>query len=89
MASSLAWRRDAKRCKCKRSTFNEPNSVSLQALSQQSPRLLIDWTISNAVIGMHEQSRLGEEPAGLGAVLRIDVAGALGLAAVFEALPVR
>ena len=85
MASSLAWRRDAKRCKCKRSTFNEPNSVSPQALSQQSPRLLIDWTISNAVIGKHEQSCLGEEPA----VLRIDVAGAFGLAADFEALPVR
>ena len=42
MTSSLAWRRVTKRCPCSRSTFNEPNSVSLQALSQQLPRRLMD-----------------------------------------------
>ena len=34
---SLASRMVAKRCPCSHSTFSEPNSVSLQALSQQFP----------------------------------------------------
>src|SRR6218665_236712 len=41
-ASSLAWRRVTKRCPCSRSTFNEPNRVSLQALSPQLPLRLIE-----------------------------------------------
>ena len=33
MVSYLAWRRVTKHCQCKGSKFNEPNSVSLQALA--------------------------------------------------------
>ena len=32
----------ANRCSCKRANFNEPNRVSLQALSQQLPRRLME-----------------------------------------------
>src|SRR6218665_1091493 len=42
MTSSLAWPRVTKRCPCSRSTFNEPNRVSLQALSQPLPLRLIE-----------------------------------------------
>jgi hypothetical protein len=42
MTSSIAWRLVLKRYPCRRSTFNDPNNVSLQALSQQMPRLLIE-----------------------------------------------
>jgi hypothetical protein len=38
----LRLRLVTKRCPCSRSTFNEPNSVSLQALSQQLPLRLIE-----------------------------------------------
>ncbi len=48
MASSLAWRRVAKRYPCSRSTFNDPNTVLLQALSQQLPRRLIDAVMQYA-----------------------------------------
>ena len=42
MISSLACRLVSNSCPYIRSTFNDPNSVSLQALSQQSPRRLIE-----------------------------------------------
>jgi hypothetical protein len=47
--SSLAWRRILKRCPCSRSTFSDPNSVSLQALSQQLPRRLIEAVMPYAL----------------------------------------
>ena len=48
MVSSLPCRRVTKRCPCKRSTFNKPNSVSLQAWSQQLPRRLMEQYASSA-----------------------------------------
>jgi hypothetical protein len=42
MTSSFAWRRVTNRWPCSRSTFSDPNRVSLQALSQQLPRRLIE-----------------------------------------------
>jgi hypothetical protein len=42
MVSSLAARRFLNLCPHNRSTFNDPNSVSLQALSQQFPRRFIE-----------------------------------------------
>jgi len=49
MASSFAWRLVANRCPCSRSTFNDPNSVSLHALSQQLPRRLIEAVMPYSV----------------------------------------
>ena len=49
MTSSLAWRRIFKRCPCSRSTFNDPNSVSQQALYQQSPRRLIEAVMPHSL----------------------------------------
>jgi len=51
MASSLAWRLVTKRWLCSRSTFDDPSSVSLQPLSQQLPRQLIEavWPCSASV----------------------------------------
>ncbi len=57
MTSSMAWRRVLKRCPCSRSTFNDLNSVSLQALSQQSPRRLID-AVMPYVVSTSRQSLL-------------------------------
>jgi transposase len=45
----MAWRRVLKRCPCSRFTFSDPNNVSLQALSQQSPRRLIDAVMPYSV----------------------------------------
>src|SRR5471032_2613397 len=44
-ASSLPWRRVSKCWPCNRSTFSDPNRVSLQALSQQLPLRLIEGVI--------------------------------------------
>ena len=41
MVYFLAWRQVTTRCRRKRSTFNKPSSVSLQALPLQSPRPLM------------------------------------------------
>src|SRR5512140_1694874 len=49
MTSSMARRRVSKRCPCRRSTFGDPNSVSLQALSQQLPRRLIEAVMPYSV----------------------------------------
>jgi hypothetical protein len=51
----MAWRRVLNLCPCRRCTFNDPNSVSLQALwqnpksAQQLPQRLIDAVIPCAV----------------------------------------
>ena len=42
MTSFLVWRLVSNLCPCSRSTFSDPNNVSLQALSQQSPRRLLE-----------------------------------------------
>jgi hypothetical protein len=42
IVSSFASRLVLKRCPCSRSTFNDPNNVSLHALSQQLPLRLIE-----------------------------------------------
>ncbi|MNX53240.1 hypothetical protein D3C86_839320 [compost metagenome] len=42
MISSFAWRLVFNCWPCSRSTFNDPNSVSLQALSRQLPLRLIE-----------------------------------------------
>ncbi len=49
MVSSLAWRLVTNRWPCSRSTFNDPNSVSLQALSQQLPHRLIEAVMQYSV----------------------------------------
>ena len=49
MTSSMAWRLVLKRWPCRRSTFNDPNSVSLQALSQQLARRLIEAVMPYSV----------------------------------------
>ena len=46
MVSSFASRRVLNRLPCSRSTFNDPKSVSLQALSQQLPFRLIEPVMS-------------------------------------------
>ena len=47
MTSSLAWRRVPKRMPWSRSTFSDPNSVSVTALSQQSPLRLLELTYTS------------------------------------------
>jgi hypothetical protein len=49
MASALAWRLVTNRWPRSRSTSNYPNSASLQALSQQLPRLIIDTVMPYTV----------------------------------------
>ena len=49
MVSSFAWRRVSKRWPCSRSTFSDPNIVSLQALSQQLPLRLIELVMPYSV----------------------------------------
>jgi hypothetical protein len=49
MVSSFASRLVLKRWPCSRSTFNDPNSVSLQALSQQLALRLIELVMPYAL----------------------------------------
>ena len=71
LAACRTWRLVSNFCPCSRSTFNEPSSVSLQALSRQLPRRLIKAVMAQVQrIALVEDSIAGAGRLGYACGLR-------------------